>query len=242
MLAMADPVANGQLPMAVTAWDDFYAYLSREWAQGEHVALVGPTGRGKTTLGLAILPIRKWVTLVATKPKDRTVTNLRRAGWRVVRSWPPPIDARRVILWPPWRSRADTHRQAVTIRHALDSIFAAGAWCVMLDDAQYLMDELHLATDTKVFLTMARSLGISMVLSTQRPRHVPVAIWNQSTHLFIYGTRDHDDLRRLGGLGGIDSKIIRQAVASLDLHQVLYVNTRTGAMFITQAPRYVGRR
>lgn len=245
MLTM-DPTAP-PLPAAVTPWDQFYAYLAGEWRQGEHVAVVGPTGRGKTTLILAIAPIRKWVTLVATKPRDRTIEGLRRRGWVKVSQWPPPVDAqgrapRRVILWPPMRGRHDVARQAAVIRTALDRIFVARSWCVILDDLQYLMDELRLVPDVKVFLNMARALDLSLVLSTQRPRHVPVAVWNQATHLFIYGTNDHDDLRRLGGLGGLNDKVIRQTVAGLDRHQVLYVNTRSGHMTVTQAPNGTGRR
>jgi hypothetical protein len=239
MLAM-DPTAP-PLPVATVPWDQFYAYLSREWQPGEHVAVVGPTGRGKTTLILALAPLRKWVMYVATKPQDETIERLPRQGWRKIKAWPPPPGARRVILWPPMRGRADVARQARAIRHALDRVFVVRAWAVVLDDLQYLMEDLHLVSDVKMFLNMARSLKVTLILSTQRPRHVPVAVWTQCTHLFIYGTRDHDDLRRLGGLGGLDDKAIRQAVAELDRHSVLYVNLRTGHLAVTKAPKGNGR-
>jgi hypothetical protein len=219
------------------AWPAFHAELAQEWRQGEHVAIVGPTGRGKTTLALAILDIRRWVCIVATKPKDSTLAGLTRKGWTLLRSWPPVAGVQRVILWPRWRHRGDTAGQARAIRSAMDSMYQAGAWCLFLDDLQYIMDELRLAGDVTTLLHMARSLRVSLVLSTQRPRHVPVSVWNQATHLFIFGTKDHDDLRRLGGLGGLDARVIREAVAALGAHDVLYVNTRAGTLRTTTVGR-----
>lgn len=230
---MTSPPAD----VPVVPWPAFLGGLRSEWRQGEHVAIVGPTGRGKTTLALAILPVRDWVTIVATKPKDRTLAGLRRSGWRIIRAWPPPVGVRRVILWPAWRGPRDTARQADAIATALDTMYESGGWAILLDDLQYLMDELRLGSRVTTLLHMARSLNLSVVASTQRPRWVPVSVWNQSTHLFIFGTKDAEDLKRLGGLGGLDARVIRDAVANLDRHQVLYVNTRTGYLAITQTER-----
>jgi hypothetical protein len=123
------------------------------------------------------------------------------------------------------------------IADALDAMFASGAWAVLLDDLQYLTDELRLGPQMQTLLLQARSIDMSLMLSTQRPRHVPVVVWNQCTHLFIFGTKDADDLRRLGGLGGLDGRIIRNAVAALDTHECLYVNTRSGHLYRLTAPR-----
>lgn len=200
---------------------------------------MGPTGQGKTTLALDLLPLRDWSVILATKPRDSTLDRLRRdAGYVRVASWPPPRDGtNRVLLWPRWRGPLDTGRQAVAIRTALLSIFGEGSWCVFADDVQYLTDRLRLGPVLTDLWLQARALNVSLVAATQRPRHVPLVMWSQSTHLFLWGTGDDDDLRRLGGFGGLSSKRIRATVAALPKHDVLYVNTRTGALAVTRHER-----
>ena len=36
-------------PVEEVGFDDFLHHFDREWKQGEHVSMIGPTGRGKTT-------------------------------------------------------------------------------------------------------------------------------------------------------------------------------------------------
>lgn len=218
-------------------WPEFRARL--RWAQGEHVGLVGPTGQGKTTLALDLLGLRGWSVILATKPRDRTLAGLERTGgYHRISAWPPPNDRTpRVLLWPRWRSPADTPRQAAAIHHALTSIFGEEAWCVFADDVQYLTDRLRLGSVLTDLWLQARALRVSVVAATQRPRHVPLVMWSQSSHLFLWGTNDDEDLRRLSGFGGLSSKRIRTTVAGLARHDVLYINTRTGALAVTRYER-----
>lgn len=215
------------------AWADFLERFA--WRQGEHVALVGPTGTGKTTLALAILPRRAYSVVIGTKPKDRTLDRLQRTdGYLRIRSWPPPnADIRRVLLWPPFRALGDTRRQAAVLRDAIGGIFAQGGWCLFADDVQYLQRQLGLAGELATLWLQARSVRITVVAATQRPRWVPREMWSQSTHLFIWHTSDPDDLRSLAGLGGADTRQVREAVQGLGLHECLYVNTRTGDLLVT---------
>lgn len=223
-------------PVPFVEWADFLARF--RWAQGEHVALVGPTGQGKTTLALQLLPRREWVTIVATKPRDATLNGLRREGYVRIPSWPPPnADTRRILLWPPYRSPADAKRQALAINGAMHAIFASGGWCVFADDVQYLTEHLGLRRTLDAFWIQSRSVNISLVAATQRPRHVPLAMWTQSTHLFIWQTAHRDDLRALGGLAGVDLDRVRACVARLPRFHALYLNTRDGRMAVTKAER-----
>lgn len=222
--------------VARVRWHEFLPRL--RWEQGEHVALVGPTGRGKTHLALALLPRRQWVTILATKPRDRTLSGLvGRGGYVRIGAWPPPHQrTQRVLLWPPWRRIEDRGPQARALRDALGAIVVEGNWCVFADDVQYLTDELRLGDVLQTIWLQARALGVSLVAATQRPRHVPRTMWTQSTHLFVWGTTDADDLRQLAGMGGVDAQLVRAEVAQLARHDVLYVNTRTGALCVTRAP------
>lgn len=218
------------------SWAEFCSRF--DWKQGEHVALVGPTGQGKTTLALQLLNLRSWVVVIATKPKDATLGGLVRHGFQLIRSWPPPNDqARRVLLWPRWRSPLDTRKQAGVIRSALLSIFREGAWCVFADDVQYLTTQLGLRDVLTMLWLQARSLDISVMAASQRPRWAPREMWTQSTHLFIWGTNDAEDLKALSGLGGMDTKVIRSTVATLAKHDVLYINARDRRMAVTRLER-----
>jgi hypothetical protein len=217
-------------------WADFLPRL--KWRQGEHVALIGPTGQGKSTLALELLPRRDWTAIIATKPADRTLSGLRKEGYVRTATWPAPNpDARRVLLWPAWRTPADDARQRAAIDHALHRVFEARGWCVFADDVQYLTEHLKLRRTLVSLWLQARSLGISVVAATQRPRIAPLEMFNQSTHLFLWQTADDEDLRRLGGLGGMSAKRIRSIVAGLPRHHALYVNTRDGALAVTRAER-----
>lgn len=222
--------------VTVIPWPEFFARF--DWQQGEHVACVGATGRGKTHLALAILDRRKWQCVIATKPVDSTLRDLvRRRGFVRITAWPPPNDGiQRVLLWPKWTDAGSRAPQSKAIRGALNSIFREGSWCVFADDVQYLTDELRLGDMLQTMWLQARALGVSVLAASQRPRNVPRLMWSQSTHLFVWGTKDYDDLRALGGFGGLDAVQIRDTVAQLAGHDVLYINTRTGALAVTRAP------
>ena len=80
-------------------WDEFLK--SFRWKQGEHVTLLGPTGQGKTTLALAILPRREYVIVFGTKAKDKTLDRLiKEDGYEKCTEYPPPTWAKKVVLWP----------------------------------------------------------------------------------------------------------------------------------------------
>jgi len=216
-------------------WSAFLDWLS--WRQGEHVTLIGPTGQGKTTLAIELLPVRKWVVMFATKPKDRTLDGLRREGWYVTAEWPAPALERRVILWPP-AAKLDSRRdQVAAFGEALEAIYRTGAWCIYADELAYLTDELRLEPELRMMWQQGRSLGISLVAGFQRPANVPLLAYSQATHLFLWRTNDGRDLKRLQEVSGVvDLRTMLATVQSLDRHEALYVNTRTGAMAATTAP------
>lgn len=222
-------------PSGLTPWGEFLDGL--DWRQGEHVSLIGPTGGGKTTLALQLLPRREWVAVLATKPADPTLSKLRRQGYRLIESWPPPALVQRVLLWPKFRGRRDLMTQRAVLAEALAEIFAAGGWCLYVDELSYLSQMLRLDTDLRLIWQQGRALNLSLVGATQRPAWVPLEMYSQATHLFFWRTTDRADLGRIGGLGGLDPGLVRQRVARLRPHETLYVNSRTGEMLVTKADR-----
>lgn len=217
---------------------------------GEHVAIVGPTGQGKTALQNAILPKFPFVVVFATKPQDHTMSKLiesrryvRLAQW--VRLSPTEVPRR--VLWPDARSIRAVERQRKVFAYALDAIFrergrpknAPVGWTVAIDELWYVVNVLKLGPEIKMFLLQGRSLGHNLVLATQRPASVPVEVYDQSTHLFFFRDNDRRNQDRLSEINARNAAMVRAVVANLESHQVLYVNTRTGEMYRTRVPGYL---
>lgn len=240
----ADPVPTQQRMLAEVStqapripWDVFVRSHFR-WVPGEHVALIGPTGQGKTTMMLALLPMHPYAVVFATKPRDETTTKLLQRGYLLLHEWK-SLDAKdypRRVLWPD-ASRLDSEaKQKVVFHDAFGRIYREGNWTVALDETWYLDNVLGLDRDIKTYLLQARSLGISLVAGTQRPAWVPVEMYSSCTHLFFWRTNDETDLKRISGIGWRSSELIRNLVSNLERFQALYINTRTGLMVRTRCP------
>jgi hypothetical protein len=216
------------------AWEDFLPRF--KWRQGEHVSLVGPTGGGKTTLALEILERRRLVTVFANKPRDDTMDKLvKRPGWSKItkfEGYDPKKE--RTVLWPKGDNMESYEAvQRKVYLDALRQIWAIGYYCIFFDEVRYICDNLKLRRQVELFWQQARALKVSVVACTQRPAFVPVLMFDQATHLFFWCDNDEYNLKRIGGLGATNAKLIRETVGSLAPHHVLYLNTRTGEMLVT---------
>lgn len=218
-------------------WDVFLRE-ELQWKPGEHFALIGPTGQGKTTMLLNLLPLHPFVTVFVTKPRDEVMESLLFQGYVKLERWQ-SLDPRqwpRRLLWPNATELDSVERQKEVFHNAFRTIYREGGWTVAIDETWYVVNELKLGQDIKLFLLQARSLGISLLCASQRPAYIPLEIYDQSTHLMFWRDNDETNLKRISGISWRSADLIRTIVANLERYQVLYVNTRTGRMLRTRIP------
>lgn len=232
------------------AWADFSDNL--RFKQGEHVILIGPTGQGKTTLARELIKRRNYVTVIATKPRDPMVASLvKQEGYWLAESWPPPAPRDRfprVVFWPPIERMRDMSEQRERIRVALMDVYEQGGWCVYLDEGRYVADQLKLGPFVTVLWIQGRTLGISLICSTQRPFWIPQEAYDQSTHMFLWRENDERNLRRYGEFSQ-DADDLKTTLATLpactscdpdDICKCgkrgyfVYLNTRSGEQVVSR--------
>ena len=218
-------------------WSDFWAKF--EWKQSQHVALIGPNGSGKTTAAIAILPKRTYVVVLATKPSDETLDDLiENHGYDKYEQWlsVDPDKSSRRIIWPNAKRLGAKDKQSEVFHDAMDQMFIDGRWTVVIDEGYYFARRLKLSDDMMDYWTQARSSKLSFVVGTQRPAWVPLEMYDESTHLFIWRLNEAAALKRVSDLGAANADVAKMAIANLEEHQCLYINKRSGFMCRTYAP------
>lgn len=180
---------------------EWLRHFRGSWRQGEHIALIGPTGSGKTGLAAEMLAIRQYVVVFAIKQHDDTIKEFQ--GYRIIKKWPPEYGEHRVILWVKPQTLGDIIRQRDAIINAMERVYIAGGWCVYFDDLSYVSDQLRIKTPVVTFMNQGRSSGISVVAAATRPRKVPVEAFNQVRHVVSFHYDDRRELERIAEIAGI---------------------------------------
>lgn len=232
------------------AWPDFRDYFAMAWKPGEHVALLGPTGEGKTTLAVQILDLRKWVLAMDPKGGDTTLSTLEgRRGFERIESWPPPKrvlraiergEPARLIVGSKVRARSDRPKLRAVLADAIDGAFEMGGWTMYVDELQVATDPrlMNLGASIEENLIAARDRGVSVVTAFQRPARVPRAASEMATWLLVWYTRDRDTLDRIAEMMGRPKAEVRGAVSELREHCLLAVNrSPRQPMIVTRPPK-----
>ena len=208
------------------SWQEFMAWFGKKWKQGEHMALVAPTGEGKTTTITQLFSLRKWVMAIDAKGGDTTLSQLLHHGYVRITTWPPPRDIQEDIedgrptkllvgLNRPTTSQLPRHK--AVIQGALTEAFDAGGWTVAIDELQMTTDRrmLNLGAMVERHLILARDRKSSLVTAYQRPAWVPKSAAQMSTWFMVYYTRDLDAISDLAHEAGRSPAELRGAIRAL---------------------------
>ena len=215
-------------------WATFMHAL--KWKQGEHLMTIGETGSGKTTLISKLAPLRPFAVVFVTKTYDKSFHKSKWPGFTVMREWDrrKAADLRHVLLWPEAGKtiRETVENQRRVFDDALNEIYRERGWCVIVDELQWMVDQLKFDMEMRTYQHQARSSGITIVSGFQRPSHVPVVTYGSATHAFISRQSEDADVKRLAALGGIDAEKLRSALPLLPRHHWLYLGraATTGAV------------
>jgi SpoVK/Ycf46/Vps4 family AAA+-type ATPase len=197
------------------------------------MTMIGPTGCGKTTLATQVIGCRRYVVAFGVKARDDTMDILIDAGYRRIQKWNGGVD-NYIVLWPEIRTVESGDSQRRIFKEAIDAIFRQGGWTVFFDEVSYLSDFLKMDTALKMLLNQGRSSGITVVAGTQRPAWIPLAFYENATHLFIWRMNDQRNIRRVSEMFGNAGPIIAREIANLERREVLYLNTVDGTRMKTK--------
>lgn len=214
---------------------EFLPWLSTSWKPGEHVAIIAPTGAGKTTLASGLLSNRRYVLALDAKGHD---TSLSKMGYIRLDKWPGQKSMERSIsknnddgvpsryvIGGPARTRSERAELKATMKRTVEDAYEMGGWTLYCDELMILTDprQFNLRVEIDEMLIAARDRGISVVSSFQSPRYVTPTASQQATWVAVSRTRDTEVVNRLGEILGRPKHEIRGAMKGLDRYSWVFV-------------------
>jgi hypothetical protein len=227
----------------VLPWDRFAGMFAKAHKAGEHVAIVAPTGGGKSVVAFELAKIvgartardkrPARVTVLGSKPtRDDTLSALHRSGWPIIKKWPPKYGEEHCIVWPRGGtlSQASQRQRAVYVP-LLDAIHSEGHQTVVIDEEAHFEDSqpegLGMRGLMGPFWSGARSNKLTLIAATQRPRNVTRLMWSEPSWIIILRPEDEDDLKRVAELSGRKAEVI-EIVDHLGAFEFLCIRRQRG--------------
>lgn len=256
----ADPLPRrDQGPPVVTLnWDTFLNYMADTWEPGAHIANIGPTGEGKTTVNIGLLNTRRYVMALDPKGEDET---LERAGWTRVSHVPGermPYGSRDRKAWDkihqdiaegrPARvivgGKSDTEEQDARLVELMRKGIAyarhARGWTLYVDEFELLSSQrmYRLGPPVERMLISARRARTSIVTSFQAAAWVSKHATRQARFTIMYSTGDRQMIKNVAEAMGRNWKQLAAGVDELPKFYVLVIprGKNGGPMILTTAP------
>lgn len=223
------------------------SFLSEYWdyEPGQHVTIIGPNGRGKTTLGFQLLgatitPQLQCYALIS-KPRDETIDEwIHKLRLQQIRNYPPPprLTERfrkhkiRGYALRPYQTlkdlEADERALKEEFRECLRTEYGSKRPVILFaDEAQELQDSLKLRKELEAYWKRGRSLDSGLWALAQRSAYNSQDMYNAPEHLFLFNDPDKRNRQRFSEIGGVDPGIVMEVTNSLSQYQTLYIK-RTG--------------
>lgn len=157
-----------------------------EWKQGEHIALVGDTGSGKTFLLARLLEYRDYTIVLRTKDDTIKFPGHKRITKASGITLQPEAQSGHFLLDPPYA------QQAIEGYRLFERAWAEGGWTIAIDELWYVEQELRLQRSVNRLLTQGRSLALTIICGMQRPAQISRFTLSQATHLFAFASEGRD--------------------------------------------------
>lgn len=242
---------------------EFLREFGRDYGNGQHITLIGPTQRGKTTLALEMLqrvisPHRKALVLAGKVPgRDRTMAAAGdKLGLQYVEDWPPPVipivSKRRTggkhpngyILRPLTKPSTNVDAENATLsrefRKGMQAAYASqepiGKPCVLfVDEAHLIQNDLGLKTEYEAPLTRGAP-DVAVWSLIQRGRYISYHAYSAPEHLVLFYDPDWSNVRRYAEMiGGVDPSYITSVVTQLKMYRVRTGGTISEALYIRRS-------
>jgi hypothetical protein len=222
-------VSKSKLEIEDMDWkDEFLPWFKDAWLPGQHIAIIAPTGAGKSVFAKGILQNRRYVLALDAKGGDSTLESY---GFPRLKKWPGHKEMAksiskndednapsRYLIGNIARTKSERQNLIATMKQTLDEAYEMGGFTVYADELAILTDprQFNLRAEVDEMLIAARDRGISFVGSFQAPTWVTPQAGKQSTWVAVSYTRDTDVVNRLAEILGRPKSEIRGAIKGLE--------------------------
>ncbi len=195
--------------------------LPFRWEQGEHLAVVGDTGTGKSTLMVRLLSSRRFTVAVKTKRDPiafpgKRITRVQKLNDARVDRWHLDLSSGRKID----QLRGFQQREIATL---FDKVWDQGGWTVLLDEAYYIDTLLKMRSRVEAMLTQGRSMGVTIMAGIQRPVDVSRFVLSSCSHLLVF-RQDGRDIQTITKAATTD---LASVLSSLDRFEFAWYHRPT---------------
>ena len=226
-------------PAERVPWHLLKEGLYDKFDQGQHLAIIGPTGQGKTTLAVELLDdfweMGASELVAANKPRDDLMEKLEANGWPRIYRWPPDYEhraRRRVLLWPHYGRASQAERNRAIFEEAFDYTLLEGGWVLYLDETRYFVETLKMRQQVDELWNGSRSSRITLMTGSQGTTWINKTMIRQETWMFLFKPRGIEERKEYADATG--DKGSEADLLSLGEHEFLLVHLPSGERYVSK--------